>query len=98
VVTDAFTGLYARVLRNTFTEEYAASGAPVLPAAYVQSGWARDIFDAARARKDREYIPLWAGQSVGLVRDLPAAADVVRAVVEEARAVLASLSRDVRVD
>jgi len=98
VVTDAFTGLYARVLRNTFTEEYAASGAPVLTAAYVQSGWARDIFDAARARKDREYLPLWAGQSVGMVRDLPAAADVVRTVVEEARAVLASLSRDVLVD
>jgi nitronate monooxygenase len=98
VVTDAFTGLYARVLRNTFTEEYAASGAPVLTAAYVQSGWARDIFNAARARKDREYLPLWAGQSVGMVKDMPGAADVVRAVVEEARAVLASLSREVRAD
>jgi nitronate monooxygenase len=61
VVTDAFTGLYARVLRNTFTEEYAASGAPVLTAAYVQSGWARDIFNAARARKDREYLPMFSG-------------------------------------
>jgi nitronate monooxygenase len=98
VVTDAFTGLYARVLRNTFTEEYAASGAPVLPAAYVQSRMARDIFDAARARKDREYLPLYAGQGVGMVKDLPAAADVVRAVVEEARAVLGSLSRDIHMD
>jgi len=98
VVTDAFTGLYARVLRNTFTEEYAASGAPVLPAAYVQSRWARDIFEAARARKDGEHFPMWAGQGVGMVKDLPRAADVVRSVVEEARAVLESLSRDVRVD
>jgi nitronate monooxygenase len=98
VVTDAFTGLYARALRNRFTDEYAASGAPVLPAAYVQSRWARDIFEAARARKDAEHFPMWAGQSVGMVKDLPAAADVVRAVVEEARAVLGSLSREVRVD
>src|SRR5688572_7352596 len=29
-LTDAFTGLYARVLRTTFTEEYRKSGAPVV--------------------------------------------------------------------
>jgi nitronate monooxygenase len=95
VITDAFTGLYARVLRNRFTDEYAASGAPVLPAAYVQSRWARDIYDAARARKDGEYFPMWAGQGVGLIKDLPSAADVVRAVVDAARAVMESLARDV---
>jgi nitronate monooxygenase len=97
-VTDAYTGLYARALRNTFTTEYAASGAPVLPAAYVQSRMARDIFQAAAARKDPAFFPMWAGQSVGMVKDVPGAADVVRAVVEEARAVLASLSREVRAD
>jgi nitronate monooxygenase len=91
VITDAFTGLYARVLRNTFTTEY---GAPALPG-YVQSRAARDIFEAAAARKDGEYYPMWAGQSVGLIHDLPAAAEVVQAVVEEARAVLKSLAGDV---
>ena len=30
-VTDVFSGLYARALTNTFTRDYAASGAPVLP-------------------------------------------------------------------
>jgi nitronate monooxygenase len=96
VITDAFTGLYARVLRNTFATEYTASGAPVLPG-YVQNRAARDILEAAAARKDGEYYPMWAGQSVGLIHDLPAAADVVRAVVEEARAVLRSLASDVTV-
>jgi len=91
VITDAFTGLYARVLRNTFTTEY---GAPALPG-YVQSRAARDIFEAAAARKDGEYYPMWAGQSVGLIHDLPAAAEVVLAVVDEARAVLKSLAGDV---
>ena len=95
-ITDAFTGVYARVLRNTYTEEYAASGAPVLPVAYVQSRMARDIFAAARERKEPAYFPMWAGQGVGLIDDLPAAADVVRAVVEEARAMMASLPTQVR--
>jgi nitronate monooxygenase len=96
VITDAFTGLFARVLRNTFAEEYAASGAPVLPG-YVQNRAAGDIFRAALARKDGEHYPFWAGQSVGLVRDLPEAAAVVRAVVDEARAVLRALATDVAV-
>jgi nitronate monooxygenase len=96
VITDAFTGLYARVLRNRFTDEYAASGAPVLPG-YVQSRAAGDIFRAAAARKDTGYYGLWAGQSVGLVHDLPEAAAVVRSVVDEARAVLRALLSDVAV-
>jgi nitronate monooxygenase len=96
VITDAFTGLYARVLRNTFSSEYGASGAPVLPG-YVQNRAARDVLEAAAARKDGEYFPMWAGQSVGLIHDLPGAADVMRAVVDEARAVLRSLSSDVTV-
>jgi len=94
VITDAFTGLYARVLRNNFATEYAASGAPVLPG-YVQNRAAGDILKAALARKDGEHYAMWAGQSVGLIHDLPAAAEVVHAVVEEARAVLKSLAGDV---
>ncbi|HEY7512723.1 MAG TPA: nitronate monooxygenase [Vicinamibacteria bacterium] len=96
VITDAFTGLYARVIRNRFVDEYAASGAPVLPG-YVQSVAAADIFGAARERQDTDHYGLWAGQSVGLVRDVPEAAAVVRAVVEEARAVLRRLAADVTV-
>jgi nitronate monooxygenase len=96
VVTDAFTGLYARVLRNTFADEYAASGAPVLPG-YVQNRAAGDIYRAAVAGKDGEHYPMWAGQGVGSIRDVPAAGDVVRTVVEEARAVLRSLASDVTV-
>lgn len=94
-VTDAYTGLYARVLRSTFTSEYAASGAPVLPG-YLQSVAARDIFSAAAARKDPAYYPMWAGQSVGMIQDLPGAADVVRSIVSEAQATVRSLSADIQ--
>src|SRR6266540_2477672 len=94
-VTDAISGLYARALRNTYTEEYAASGAPVLPA-LVQSGVAKDIFDAALAQQNGEYYPMWSGQGVGLIHDLPSAGEVVETIVREARAVLEKLPARVK--
>ncbi len=94
-VTDAFTGQWARALRNTFQAEYEASGAPVLPG-LLQAVAAQDIYAATTQRGNREYYPLLAGQSVGLIRDLPGAAEVVGAIVREASAVLAALPRRVR--
>jgi nitronate monooxygenase len=91
-VTDAFSGLYARALRNRFLDEYRASGAPVLPG-LLQSKAAEDIFTAAAKAGDREYYPMWAGQSAGLVTNLPSAAEVVRAIVSEMEATLATLHR-----
>jgi len=90
-VTDAFTGLYARALQNTFSRDYTASGAPVLPP-LVQRSAANDVYLAALKRADGEYYPMWSGQSVGLIHDLPGAAEVVAAIMREARAVLAALS------
>jgi nitronate monooxygenase len=95
VVTDSFTGLYARAIGNTFTRDYAASGAPVLPA-LVQARAAQDIVGAAATQHDREYFPMWSGQSVGLIHDLPGAAEVVEAIIREARAVLTALPSRVR--
>src|SRR2546422_5956392 len=92
VVTDAITGLWARYLRNTYTAEYDASGAPVLPA-LVQSRAAQDIFAHAARQADRAWFPMPTGQSVGLIRDLPGAADVVAKIVSEAREVLDRLAR-----
>jgi nitronate monooxygenase len=86
-VTDVFTGLYARALRNRFIEEYESSGAPVLPG-MLQSKAAEDVFTAAARSGNRDYYPMMVGQSAGLVRDLPSAADVVRAIVAEAEAAL----------
>src|SRR5262245_34879628 len=86
-VTDAFTGRCARVLRTAFVEHYTRSGAPVLPFPwqYLVAG---DIYREAVARDHRDYFPLVAGQSVGLINNLPTAAEVVESVIREARAVL----------
>ncbi len=92
VVTRAFTGLPARVLRNRFIGEYDATGAPVLPG-LLQSALAQSIFAAAKRADQPDYFPLYAGQSAGIIRDLPGAAEVVQAIVEEALLVLQRIAR-----
>jgi nitronate monooxygenase len=89
-VTRAISGLPARVLRNRFVQEYESSGAPTLPG-LLQSSLAQGIWAAAIRANQADYIPLFAGQSVGVIRDIPGAADVVRAIVHEAQAVIARL-------
>lgn len=94
VLTDAYSGLWARVIRNTFTDEYAASGAPVL-SGYVQGSLVRDIVAAAAERRDTDLYPLWAGQGIGSIRDLPPAAEVMASLVRECGEALASIGAHV---
>jgi nitronate monooxygenase len=94
-ITDAFSGLWLRALRNTYTARYQTSGAPVLPP-LLQTRAAQDIVEEARRRGEGEYFPMLAGQGVGLIRDLPGAGEVVEAIVREARTVLTGLPRRVR--
>jgi nitronate monooxygenase len=94
-VTDTLSGLWARALANRFTREYTESGVPVLPP-LVQRAAASDVFIAALKQGDPDYYPMMAGQSVGLVRDLPGAGEVVATVIREARAVLSALPDRVR--
>jgi len=91
VVSRAFTGLPMRTLRNRFTAEYG--DAPVLPP-MLQSNAAADIFQAAAQRGDAGYFPMPAGESAGLIDDLPSAADVVRAMVREADAIVRGFSAE----
>jgi hypothetical protein len=64
----------------------------VLPA-LLQSRAAQDIFGRAAREADPGWFPMPAGQSVGLVHDLPGAAEVVERIMREARAVLDALGR-----
>ena len=90
-ITDVFTGLPARALRNAFTEEYAASESPTLPG-LLQANAAQDIYNTAAVRGDGEHFPQYAGQGLGLIRDLPGAAEVVERMVEEARVAVSRLT------
>jgi hypothetical protein len=51
---------------------------------------------AAAERRDAEYYPMWAGQRIGVIRDLPAAADVIAALVRESGNAFVSISARVR--
>jgi nitronate monooxygenase len=86
-LTDVLSGRFARALRNAFTTSYARTGAPVLPFPlhYINAG---DIYREAAQQGNDEYSPLWSGQSVGLIHDLPSAAEVVETIVQEARTLL----------
>ena len=90
-LTRAFTGLPARVLRNKLQSDYDRSDAPALPG-LLQASLEQDIWMAAARGNQPDYFPLYAGQSVGVISSLPSAGDVVRAIVDEARRVLESLS------
>jgi nitronate monooxygenase len=86
-LTDVLSGRFARALRNAFTDTYAGTGAPVLPFPwhYVTAG---DIYREAAGQGNADYLPLWGGQSMGMIHDLPGAAEVIETIIREARAVL----------
>jgi nitronate monooxygenase len=84
VVTDAFSGRAARALRNAFVRTFAEAGARPLPWPR-QVAAAVDIYQASLA-DDGDWAPLFAGQGLRLARREQAAADIVRELVEEAKA------------
>lgn len=92
VVTDAFSGLRARVIRNAYVDEYESAGAPIFPP-FVQYVATADIRLASARQGMGDYYPLFAGQGIGLIRDTPGAGDVVRTVIAEAGAALEALPR-----
>ena len=95
---DAFSGRFARVLRHTFTEQYAQSGAPVLPFP-LQMLANGDIRQEAMVQDRGDYMPLWSSRGVGLIRDLPGAGNVIETTIQEARQVmLERLPQSVRLD
>ena len=81
--TDVFTGMYARVLRNTFTETYQGSQAPVLPPGRQYAATV-DIVRAAGKQDRADYYSLYAGQGIDEVNEILPAGEVVARVIGEA--------------
>ena len=86
-LTDVLSGRFARALRNVFTDTYTRAGVPVLPFPWQYVN-ASDIYREATAQGNADYLPLWGGQSIGVIHDLPGAAEVIESTVREARALL----------
>jgi nitronate monooxygenase len=86
-LTDVLSGRFARALRNAFTDVYAGTGASVLPFPWHYLN-ASDIYREAAAQGNADYLPLWGGQSIGIIHDLPGAAEVIESTIREARTLL----------
>lgn len=93
-ITNVFTGLYARVLRNAFSQEYK-TGTPVFPP-LIQQAAISDITKASAEQNSGDYYPMYAGQGVGLIKQIPGSAQIVQTIIAEARELLASLPEKIR--
>jgi NAD(P)H-dependent flavin oxidoreductase YrpB (nitropropane dioxygenase family) len=62
----------------------------------VQQAIAGDITAAAGQRGIGDFYPMYAGQGLGMIHDIPTAAAVVQGVVSEAEAAVGKLARLVR--
>lgn len=83
IITDVFTGMYARVLRNTFTETYLETDTPVLPPGR-QYAATIDIVKAAGQKERPELYTLYAGQGIDEVNEIKSVKEVIDAIVAEA--------------
>jgi nitronate monooxygenase len=83
VLTNAFSGKWARGLRNDFTTAGEEQPSAILnyPA---QNQLTRPMRQAAAQKGDAQVLSLWAGQGVARLRAIPAA-ELVRVLVEELR-------------
>jgi NAD(P)H-dependent flavin oxidoreductase YrpB (nitropropane dioxygenase family) len=86
-VTDSFTGMYARVIRNAFSEDYRKSGAPVLPPG-IQLMAAMDIYKQSENMETPDYYTLYSGQGIDHITEVRPAAEILKEVVEEASGIL----------
>lgn len=84
-LTDVLSGRFARALKNTFTDNYGRTGVLPFPWHYVN---ATDIYREAAAQGNAEYFSMWGGQSIGLIHNLPSAAEVIETTIHEARVLL----------
>jgi nitronate monooxygenase len=86
VVTAGLSGRHARAARNTVTDLWSSLDQVLpFPAQYlVNSG----VFAKGGETGDAELLPLWGGQAIGRIDDLPWAADVVSDTVAAALALL----------
>lgn len=86
VVTAGLSGRYARVVRNAITDAWSSTTDLLpFPAQFMVNA---EIFRRGEEDDDAEHLPLWGGQAIGRIDDLPWAADVVAETVREAVDVL----------
>ncbi len=92
IVTNVFSGRYARCIRNKFVKEYLRSGPKPLAWPF-QALAADDIYKAAQSNDQSDYFPLLAGQGLGpLKKKGQSASEIVEEIALEAKSILGQLN------
>jgi nitronate monooxygenase len=89
-LTRAFSGRWARAIRNRFMEASRRSGAEPLSYPW-QNSLTVPMRAAAGKKGDSEYLSLWAGQGTRMARPLPAA-DLMRVLEHEIQEAIKGVS------
>jgi nitronate monooxygenase len=89
-LTRAFSGRWARGIRNEFMDASERSGAEPLPFPW-QNALSRDMRAAAGRKNEPGFLSLWAGQGTRLARRMPAA-ELMAALEREIREIRADLT------
>jgi nitronate monooxygenase len=91
MVTEAISGKPARGIRNRYVDEIESLDETLLPYP-AQYSVSRVLRKAATERANPDFIAMWAGQGVGLLRQRPAG-DFVKDLVVESQQLLARLAQ-----
>jgi nitronate monooxygenase len=92
IVTNVFSGRYARCIGNKFVKEYLRSGPKPLAWPF-QALAADDIYKAAKSNDQSEYFPLLAGQGIGLLKQKgQSASEIVEEIAQDAKNTLGRLN------
>lgn len=88
IVTRGHSGKTARIIRNKFTEYWAAHEGDIKPFPYQLREVGEPASVRGRMEGDTEHGVLAAGQGAGVIGSIPPAGDVVESIMSEARSVL----------
>nr|WP_176872815.1 nitronate monooxygenase [Paenibacillus sp. CF095] len=87
VITNAFSGRPARVIRNTFVQHWETSR--IEPLRFpTQNTLTREIRNVSARQNNAEYMALWAGQGTRMLTADQAAGDIINQIVTDARKIL----------
>ncbi|MBT5110276.1 MAG: nitronate monooxygenase [Rhodospirillaceae bacterium] len=92
LVTRAHSGKTCRLIRNAFTESWSGREAEIEPYPLQAMNVGHPASLRGRIEGDVENGVLPAGQSSGLIHDVPSADEIVRSVMDEAKSALSKLT------
>ncbi|MFL5815402.1 MAG: NAD(P)H-dependent flavin oxidoreductase [Bdellovibrionia bacterium] len=95
-ITRAFSGRWARGLENRFMSEMSKKPQAILPFP-AQNAFTRDIRTKSAQMGSSEFLSLWAGEGVDLIRADFSASDLIDTLVEETRGALSAMGAASRV-